>query len=97
MLKILHVKNTAKGWRKSQPSLSNWKRFLAASVTVLLNIQDILCLKIVDDAFLPIYPKCDKYFNWIRERFHLSQVELGEQVFVLQRLPSTLTKEHQQW
>lgn len=69
----------------------------SASVTDLLNIQDILCLKIVDDAFLPIYPECDKCFSWIGERFHLSQVEIGEQGFVLQRLPSALTKEYQQW
>lgn len=29
----LYMKNTAKGWRKPQPSLRNWKTFLAVSVS----------------------------------------------------------------
>lgn len=56
VLKNYTHKNTANGCRKTQPSLCNWKGFLAAAVTVLLNIQDILYLKVVDDAFLVIYP-----------------------------------------
>lgn len=55
VLKNYTHKNIANGCRKTQQSLSNWKEFLAAAITVLLNIQDVLYLKVVDDAFLVIY------------------------------------------
>lgn len=34
----LYMKNTAKGWRKPQPSLRNWKIFLAVSVSFVKHL-----------------------------------------------------------
>lgn len=89
MLKNYTHKITANGCRKTQPSLSNWKEFLAAAVTVSLNIQDILCLKVVDDAFLVIYPRVINVATGSGKGFIYHS---GNRTIVLQRLLLALTK-----